>query len=430
MRIAILGGGYTGLAAAYYATKNGHDVVLYEKEAYLGGLANGFKAQNWDWSIERAYHHLFTSDTDILSFLKETGYSDVFFSTPVTSSLYRTPGGTLVSEKLDSPISLLTFSQISLYDRIRAGIVLAFLKLSPFLPFFEQISAADFLKKYMGNNAWEKLFGELFRKKFGKYAEKILASFIWTRVKKRSQALGYMKKGFQSSVEHVERVLKKAGAEIHTETTVTSINRIGDQFQLMYKNTKEKHFTEVFDKVICTLPTPVIAAITDGLLPVSYRNKLKKIEYLHAITIIIETEKPILEREYWLSVCVPDMPMMVVVQHTNMVSSKHYGGNHLAYVGNYLEASDPLLKKTDQELFAYVKPFLEEISGAPVKPEHIYVFKAPFAQPIFDKAFLQNKPAYKTPVPGFFIANLDMTYPNDRGTNYAVALGKDVVQFI
>lgn len=430
MRVAILGGGYTGLTAAYYAAKAGHDVVLYEREPFLGGLANGFEAKGWNWTIERAYHHLFTSDEDILSFLKEVGYRDVFFSTPVTSSLYRNLEGKLVSEKLDSPVSLLTFSQIPLLDRIRAGFVLAFLKVSPFLPFFERISAADFLKKYMGKQAWEKLFGELFRKKFGKYAEKILASFIWTRVKKRSQSLGYMKKGFQSSIEHVEKVLRKMEVELHTETTVTSINRIGDQFQLMYKNTKEKHFTEVFDKVICTLPTPVTAAITDGLLPVSYRNKLKKIEYLHALTLIIETEKPILERDYWLSVCVPDMPMMVVVQHTNMVSPEHYGGNHLAYVGNYLERNDPLLKKTDDELFAHFKPFLEEISGVPVKPKRLFIFKAPFAQPIFDTAFLQHKPTFKTPVPGFFIANLDMTYPNDRGTNYAVALGKEVVQFI
>jgi len=29
-----------------------------------------------------------------------------------------------------------------------------------------------------------------------------------------------------------------------------------------------------------------------------------------------------------------------------------------------------------------------------------------------------------------FVANMDMTYPYDRGTNYAVKLGKDVSGFV
>ncbi len=49
---------------------------------------------------------------------------------------------------------------------------------------------------------------------------------------------------------------------------------------------------------------------------------------------------------------------------------------------------------------------------------------------IFDKEFLKNKPDFETPLKGFYIANLDMTYPYDRGTNYAVALGKKVVELL
>lgn len=41
-------------------------------------------------------------------------------------------------------------------------------------------------------------------------------------------------------------------------------------------------------------------------------------------------------------------------------------------------------------------------------------------------------PRLQTSDPGLVIANLDMTYPYDRGTNYAVRLGRqaaaDVVQ--
>ncbi len=62
MKIAVIGGGFTGLAAAYHLTKKGHDVAVFEKDATLGGLAHGFQQPEWQWHLEYAYHHFFTND--------------------------------------------------------------------------------------------------------------------------------------------------------------------------------------------------------------------------------------------------------------------------------------------------------------------------------------------------------------------------------
>jgi len=91
------------------------------------------------------------------------------------------------------------------------------------------------------------------------------------------------------------------------------------------------------------------------------------------------------------------------------------------------------------ELVDFVKPHLDKIfnfqfspakGGTKFKILNSYVFRSQFAQPIFDKEFLKNKPDFITPVKNFFIANLDMTYPYDRGTNYAVKLGKEITKMI
>ena len=66
MKIAIIGGGITGLTAAYTLVKKGHRVTIFEKEKTLGGLASGFRQPNWRWHLESAYHHLFTNDTVII----------------------------------------------------------------------------------------------------------------------------------------------------------------------------------------------------------------------------------------------------------------------------------------------------------------------------------------------------------------------------
>jgi len=87
MRIAIIGAGPAGLAAAYDLTRAHHHVTLFEAAPSVGGLAAGFKAPHWEWSLEKFYHHWFASDAAVLGLIKELGWSDqVLFPRPVTAS--------------------------------------------------------------------------------------------------------------------------------------------------------------------------------------------------------------------------------------------------------------------------------------------------------------------------------------------------------
>ncbi len=437
MRIAVLGAGFTGLTAAYDLLQAGHEVVIFEKEPFVGGLAAGFRDPSWDWHLERAYHHLFTNDDDILSFAREIGFDGMRRYQPETSSLYRLDGA-LQTVKLDSPTDLLRLSLLSFVERIRAGIVLAFFKLSPFLPIFEKHAAADFLTATMGKNGWNVLFAPLFRKKFGKYAEKILTSFIWARIKKRSKDLVYVENGFQSLLDHLLGKIEDAGGTVRLGTAVGQIRKNngkftvkiiqeGDQKGRKEKITHQDGPDEIFDQVICSLPTPLIPRIAADLLPPEYCGKLAGIEYLGALNLIVATDRPVLDQTYWLSVCVEEFPMMVLVQHTNLVGAGQYGGAHLLYVGNYLSRDDQLMKADDEAVLNAMLPALEELSpGVSETIQKRWVFRAPFAQPIFDAGFLDRLPTFETPVDGFWIANLDMTYPYDRGTNFAVRLGRQV----
>ena len=55
------------------------------------------------------------------------------------------------------------------------------------------------------------------------------------------------------------------------------------------------------------------------------------------------------------------------------------------------------------------------------------LFKAPFAQPIIPINYSKILPKFETPFKNVFLANIEQVYPWDRGTNYAVELGKKVV---
>ncbi len=426
MKIAVLGGGFAGISASFYTAKEGHKVTLFEKEPQLGGLAVGFKQSNWDWFIEKAVHHWFTNDLDMQSFAKEIGFNKIIFKTPLTASLY--DNSRIIP--LDSPQDLLKFPYLPMYDKLRAGLVLTFIKLSPFFSFYERETAQEFLRKTMGGRAWEALWKDLFRKKFGKYAGNIVASFIWARIKKRTRKLGYPEGGFQKLLDQAEKKINELKVEIKKGIAVEKIERKGEKFIV---HTSEGVAT--FDAIISTLPTPILIKLTEQVFPKNYLENLKGIKYQHAISLIIESKEPFLEKAYWINMADPSNPIMGIFQHTNFMDKKHFAGNHILYVGNYVDFDDPLVKMSDKEILDYYLPHLKKINPQFVnslirESFNYFVFKGPFAQPIFDKDFLKRKPDFETPVKNFFIANLDMTYPYDRGTNYAVKLGREVAKLV
>lgn len=409
MKIAILGGGITGLTAAYDLASKKHSVVVFERSSYVGGLAVGFKEKHWDWPLEKAYHHLFANDNDIINFAKEIGFDDIYFSTPHTDSLYNVQGN-YRTFPVDSPQDFLRFPLLPLATKLRASVFLAMLKFLPFFSFYERISAQKFVETYMGKDMWEVFFEQLFRKKYGKYSGKVLASFLWARINKRTKSLGYMRNGFQSFIDHLAKLDSELGADIRVSTEVSSIKSVLKGFKVN---------NEYFDVVISTLPTPVLQNIGKKVFPAKYISSMKKLDYLHAKVLILETKEPILNSTYWLNISTPEIPIMFIGQHTNFVDPKHYGGNHIAYIGYYLERDDEIMKMSKEELTNFVMPYLKDISTTNIQIVNSYDFVGPFAQPIFNKAFLKNKPSFNTPLKNFYIANLDMTYPYDRGTNYA-----------
>jgi uncharacterized protein with NAD-binding domain and iron-sulfur cluster len=84
MKIAIIGAGFGGMAAAYDLAKAGHDVTILEAEDHPAGLASGFKEPGWDWSVEKFYHHWFAGDKHMLALIEELGELRVFPKAIVT----------------------------------------------------------------------------------------------------------------------------------------------------------------------------------------------------------------------------------------------------------------------------------------------------------------------------------------------------------
>ncbi|MGH7202854.1 MAG: FAD-dependent oxidoreductase [Candidatus Levyibacteriota bacterium] len=421
MKIAIIGAGFTGLSAAYQLVKQGHNVTVFEKDPQPGGLAIGYQEKEWQWSLEKHYHHWFTNDKFILGLAKEIG-QEVIIKTPKTSiyldnDIYQ----------LDSPLALLRFKKLSLPERIQMGAALAMLRYNPFWKPLEKVNATKVLPKIIGERAWKMIWEPQLRNKMGEYADEISLVFFWTRVSKRTTSLAYPAGGFLSFAQKLVTTIEKKGGKFSFNAEIDAITANEDG-KVTIRTAKKK---ETFDKAIVTLPSFLFLKLAPQL-PDAYKNKLVRLRGLGATDLVLRLKKPFLpDNSYWLSMCVPDSRVLVIVEHTNIMDKKYYNNEHLVYLGNYPKTDDPKFTMNKEELLEYYDPVLKKIN--PEYKKNLIgheLFKAPFAQPIVPTNYSQMIPPMITPLSNVYLANIEQVYPWDRGTNYAVELGEKVAKMI
>jgi protoporphyrinogen oxidase len=421
MKIAVIGAGFTGLSSAYELINKNHEVVVFEKDASPGGLAIGYKEKNWDWSLEKHYHHWFTNDKSVLDLAKKISY-EVITTRPKTSVFVKNK-----IYQLDSPLSVLKFPLLSFFERLRMSAIIGFLKYDPFWKTLEKYRAPEVLPNTMGKKAYEMIWQPLFINKFGKFSDNVSLAWFWARIKKRTSSLAYPKKGFLSFADAVVDEIRKKGALVNFQTEILELRQENEKLKIKYKNLNGEIVDEIFDKVIVTLPSFLFLKIAPSL-PQNYKDSLGKLRGLGATNLILRLNKPFFkDNTYWLSVCDKNAPVMAIVEHTNFMDKKNYDNEHIVYFGNYKSDNDVYFSMTKDEMLKKFDPYLKKIN--PTYEKNIIgfeLFKAPFAQPIIPINYSKILPPFKTPFKNLFLANIEQVYPWDRGTNYAVELGQKV----
>ncbi|MCB0212847.1 MAG: NAD(P)/FAD-dependent oxidoreductase [Anaerolineae bacterium] len=432
MKVAIIGAGIAGLSAAFDLSKAGHDVTIFEAASYTGGLAAGFKDENWDWHLEHFYHHWFDTDDDILNLIAEIGQRDkVFFPRPVTS-LY-------IDDEIypfDSPIRVLTFPKLSPIAKVRFGLVAVYLRLTKNWQALEKETAHNWALRMMGEEAYKVVWEPLLIGKFGDYYKEVNMAWLWARLHKRSFKLGYFKGGFQAFVTALtERVISQQ-VKVCLNARIKNI-ALMDNGQFCVESDSagasaapSQETPATFDRVLATVSPNLLGKLVP-MLPSHYLAEINNLKSMGAVVLILALKHAITNEHYWINLPKSDdVPFLAFVEHTNFINRKYYGGDHIIYCGDYLKPDHEYFTLTKEELVARFLPSLKKLN--PDFDENwvknSWLFRTKYAQPVPPINHSRNIPALETPLPGLYWASMSQVYPWDRGTNYAVEIGRRVAR--
>ncbi|MEO6279336.1 NAD(P)/FAD-dependent oxidoreductase [Roseateles sp.] len=426
--VAVIGGGFAGLSAAWQLAQHGVEVTLLEAEPQLGGLAANFEAGGEQ--LERFYHHWFLSDTDVLKWAADLGLASAVTVRPTRTAVYH--GHRLL--RLSTPWDLLTFRPLRFADRLRlARLMLRVRRLSDWST-LDSRSARDWLLELGGPEVYRVVWEPLLKGKFGADAERISAVWMWNKLKLRGgsrgrrgeERLAYLSGGFSRLSDAAARSIGERGGRVRLETAVSAITPAGDGWSVEC-GAERLHV----DAVLLTPAPAVVAGLIERWAAAAEVAKLRRIRYLANLCLVLELDRALTD-SYWLNINDPDFPFVGVIEHTNFESASSYGGRHVVYLSRYLPVEDPLWSMPADEVLEYAWKHLTrlfpQLERASLLRHHVW--RARWAQPIVEAGYRELIPATSGTWPGLYLCNMAQIYPEDRGTNQAVRDGRRVGDLI
>ena len=423
MNIAIIGGGVSGLSAAYFLAKEGHKVTVFERDDKLGGLASSFDFGGCH--IEKYYHFICRGDHELIELCDEIGLGQKLSWRSTKMSFFYEgklyPFGT--------PLDLLFFRPVSPLGRIRFGFNIIYARSLKYWQRLESECASDWLKRHIGRRAYDVIWHPLLKIKFGEYAEEIAASWMWHRIHRvaksrnrflQREMLGYLVGGSTMLIDALSEKITQMGGEIRLSSPVTSIVVKDGEAE----GVRCEGESMDFDRVISTTALPLVCR----LLPkecADYRSKLARVKFIGVVCMILKLSRQITD-SFWVNINDANIPFNGIIEYTNLNPRPDLSGKKIAYIPFYLMTSNERYSFDDHELLKEYSTALRHVSKdfSPNWIEDWRVFRDRHAQAICTTNFSQLVPEQKSPIKGFYLIDSTQLYPSDRTISGMIGLAK------
>jgi protoporphyrinogen oxidase len=446
IKLAVVGGGVTGITAAIHLAKSAlFEVTLFEEAEQLGGLSSYYQWNDVTW--DRYYHVILSTDTVFLKLIRELGLEDQLFWQNTRTGFYGS--GRLVS--MSSTLDFLRFPFMSLWQKFRMGLGIIYCSRVKDAKKLDRIYVREWLTRIFGRRVYENIWEPLLRSKLGAAREKTSAAFIWATINRlygarqesggsKKEQMGHVHGGYRTILAAAEKKLRELGVDIKKGAPVQKISPSSQspsggqavprhpRFSLRARDRDYE-----FDNVLLTVDCPKILNLLDRVTssPQSYWRSLGDVEYLGVICVFLVLNHK-LSPYYVINLLDRNLPFTGIIEATNVVSPVETGGKHIVYLPKYVPQDDPIKSLPDEEITSLfiqnlmkVYPHLEHTDIL-----HSKVFRTDCVQPLQEINFLDRTTGIRTPVQGLYVANTSMIYNSTLNNNAVAGLALKAVSTI
>ncbi len=419
-RVAVIGGGISGLASAFRLSGLGHRVTLLESESFLGGLGATFPWR--DGHLEKFYHCILPDDRHLLALIAELGLgSELLWKRSRMGFMYR--GRTW---PMNGPLDLLRFGPLSPLERVRLGLMALAIRRDGLDPALDRVTAGDWIRRRIGERAFEVLWRPLLEAKIGDGHAGLPALWLTSRMSREKTAgpevKGCLVRGYRSLIDAAERGVRERGADVRLGVNVRAIERDGEAMALRYADGS----SERFDQVVATSPLPRFQAMTRSLRLDPAIADLE-LDYQGVVNSVFLLPRP-LTSNYWMPIVDSGTTCQGVIEMSNLVPPERSQGLHVTYVVNYTHRSGPLFARSEDEVLAAHRADLERLfPGSTRDLAGAFVFRAPHVEPIWHLDYGRHVPP-TTVIPGrLYLACTAQVYPSVNSWNSCCAVVERLV---
>lgn len=424
MRVVVLGSGAMGLAAAFQAVRDGHDVTILEADIQAGGMAAHFDFGGV--SIERFYHFICKTDYPTLELLVDLGIEDKLRWRETSMGIFAQ--GRL--HDWGNPIALMRFPNMKLLDKLRYGLFAFISAKRNSWPSLEFRNAKEWITTWCGERVYKMHWEPLFQHKFYEYQNNISASWIWTRIRRigrsrkniMTEELGYLEGGTETLVKALVVAIEEAGGKILLGNPASRV--VVENGKVTGVDTPRGIVPA--DRVISTVPTPFVSK----LIPDLSNETKKKYDSIPNIGIccLVYKLKRSLSRHFWVNLVQPEIEIPGMIEFSNLREME----DTIVYIPYYMPTSNEKFSWPDEKLLAEAFVAMQAIQPALQETDILdkRLARLRYAQPICAPGFASMLPPVQTEIRGLQVADTCFYYPEDRGIAESVRLGRKMARDI